>query len=104
MCVQCALVTHNNYKFVEPADGSPVQLVQPLLVLLPHVLELAVGLPELVKHHRFVDVVFFVFFFRCRRSLDACSSASSSACNATIPCAIEALLATLANGFVKLCD
>ena len=63
MCMQCALMTHNNYRFVEPADGSPVQLVQPLPVLLPHMLELAVGLPEPVKHHHFVDVVLFVIFF-----------------------------------------
>ena len=57
MCMQCAL------KFVEPTDSSPVQLVQPLPVLLPHMLELAVGLPEPVKHHHFVDVVLFVIFF-----------------------------------------
>ena len=56
-------VTHNNYKFGELADDSPVRLVQPLLVLLPHVLELAVGLPKPVKHHHFVDVVFFWRFF-----------------------------------------
>jgi len=56
-------MTHNNYKFVEPTDSSPVQLVQPLPVLLLHMLELAVGLPEPVKHHCFIDVVLFVIFF-----------------------------------------